>query len=51
MENKKSTKKVNLKYKPNQKHFGGDKQDRIDICLTCNKPAKKCKGLCFGRSC
>lgn len=53
MENavKKTSKKVSLKYKPNQKYYGGDKQDRINICLDCTKPASKCKGECFGRSC
>ena len=45
MEKKKKAKKE----KPNKKMFCGDTQDRIDICLTCNKPARKCKGQCFGR--
>lgn len=26
-----------------------DKQERVDICLTCTKPASQCKGTCFGR--
>jgi hypothetical protein len=25
-------------------------QSRIDICLSCTKPASECKGNCFGRS-
>jgi hypothetical protein len=24
-------------------------QSRIDMCLNCTKPAKECKGDCFGR--
>jgi hypothetical protein len=27
-----------------------DTQERIKICLSCTKPAKECKGNCFGRS-
>ena len=26
----------------------GEKQSRIDICLSCTKPASECKGNCFG---
>ena len=25
-------------------------QERINICLSCTKPVKDCKGDCFGRS-
>ena len=27
-----------------------DNYERVNICLTCTKPAKDCKGNCFGRS-
>lgn len=26
-------------------------QSRIDICLSCTKPASECKGNCFGGKC
>jgi hypothetical protein len=38
------------KYVPHKKTRTIDQQDRIDICLTCTKPARECKGDCFGRS-
>lgn len=34
-----------------QKHNSTiDNEERVNICLTCTKPAKDCKGNCFGRS-
>lgn len=33
------------------KHNGtAERQERIDKCLNCTKPAKECKGDCWGRS-
>lgn len=46
------------KIKPNQvrpirgrgkdKRYTAEPQERVDICLSCTKPAKECKGKCFG---
>ena len=27
---------------------GGEPQSKIDICLSCTKPASECKGNCWG---
>ena len=33
------------------KHYGtAERQERIDKCLNCKKPARECKGDCWGRS-
>jgi hypothetical protein len=37
------TKKV-----PHKHHRTIDSQEKIDMCLNCTKPAKECKGKCFG---
>lgn len=26
-----------------------DSPDKVDLCLNCTKPAKECKGDCFGK--
>lgn len=49
MEKTKKPKKESIQPVTNKKMFCGDTQDRIDACLTCKKPASKCKGQCFGR--
>lgn len=36
------------KGKKYNQNIGIDPKDRIDICLACKKPAKECKGNCFG---
>lgn len=28
----------------------GDSQDKKDNCLSCGKPADKCRGTCYGRN-
>jgi hypothetical protein len=38
------------KRKPHKSHKTIDSQERVDKCLNCTKPAKECKGDCFGRS-
>ena len=35
---------------PHKKHRTVDSQERVDVCLNCTKPARECKGDCFGRS-
>ena len=37
------------KSNPRKHHENKDAQEKIDICLNCTKPAKECKGSCFGR--
>ena len=34
--------------KRKRNRYTAEPQERVDICLTCNKPAKECKGKCFG---
>ena len=34
------------KHKRNR--YTAEPQERVDICLTCTKPASECKGKCFG---
>ena len=36
------------KDKAKQKRYTTEPQERVDICLTCNKPVTQCKGKCFG---
>lgn len=36
--------------KPKKHHRTIDSQERVNLCLTCTKPAKLCKGDCFGRN-
>ena len=36
------------KHTPHKKHRTPESQERIDICLSCTKPASECKGKCFG---
>lgn len=31
-----------------EKRYTTEPQDRVDICLTCTKPASACKGNCWG---
>ena len=33
---------------PHKKHRTQESQDKIEICLSCTKPASQCKGNCFG---
>ena len=33
--------------KKKKKKYTAEPQRRIDICLSCTKPAKECKGKCF----
>lgn len=38
----------NPKDKKEGKRYTTEPQDRVDICLTCTKPANECKGNCWG---
>ena len=46
---KASTQLYERKAKPNKKRPTIDSQERVDHCLTCTKPASKCKGNCYGK--
>lgn len=37
------------KHTPHKHHKTIDSQERVNMCLNCTKPAKECKGNCFGR--
>lgn len=37
-------------HKPHKHHETGESQERIAKCLNCTKPARECKGDCWGRS-
>ena len=37
-------------HNPHKHHEKGESQERIDKCLNCKKPARECKGDCWGRS-
>ena len=37
------------KVEPHKPHKTIDSEERIRICLSCNKPVSECKGSCFGR--
>ena len=37
-------------HKPHKHHETGESQERIEKCLNCKKPARECKGDCWGRS-
>jgi formate hydrogenlyase subunit 6/NADH:ubiquinone oxidoreductase subunit I len=36
------------KDKKDGKRYTAEPQARVDICLTCTKPASECKGNCWG---
>ena len=38
------------KHKPYKPNGTGESQERIEKCLNCKKPARECKGDCYGRS-
>ena len=38
------------KHTQHKQHTTAESQERIEKCLNCTKPAKECKGNCFGRS-
>lgn len=42
--------RVHKKHKTPKFYNTGDRQERIDKCLSCTKPAEECRGSCFGRS-
>ena len=47
----KGTTSINVRQKnPHKHHRTVDSQDKIDVCLNCTKPARECKGDCFGRN-
>ena len=35
-------------HKPHKHHEKSEIKDQIKECLNCTKPAKECKGQCFG---
>lgn len=35
---------------PHKHHASAESQERIDNCLNCKKPAKECRGTCYGRN-
>ena len=41
---------INERKSTSRKNNDEKVQERIDICLNCEKPEKECKGNCFGRS-
>ena len=49
---KKGTKKneqvKSVRGRGNEKRYTAEPQEQVDICLSCTKPAKECKGKCFG---
>ena len=45
----KGTTQIDNKYnKIKPKRYTTEPQERVDICLSCKKPASECKGQCFG---
>jgi hypothetical protein len=38
----------NKRGKGDGKRYTTEPQNRVDICLTCTKPARECKGNCWG---
>lgn len=45
----KGTTQIENKYnKPTPKRYTAEPQERVNICLSCTKPASECKGQCFG---
>ena len=37
------------KHNPHKHHENSETQEQINHCLDCTKPAKQCKGDCYGR--
>jgi hypothetical protein len=44
-----NTPKSHRTHKPHKHHHTIDSEERVNVCLSCKKPASECKGNCFGK--